>query len=162
MNLRITQADFANPRDARGILTVLDSYAVDPKGGRQSLPHDVQERLVPMLREQSNALVLLALADEEPIGIAVCFFGLSTFRASPLLNLHDLAVLPQYRGKGVGKALLRAAEEHARGKGCCRMTLEVQDDNTRARTLYSSFGFEDFVVGNSAATRLLAKPLGAL
>jgi GNAT superfamily N-acetyltransferase len=60
----------------------------------------------------------------------------------------------------VGRALLSAAEEHARGKGCCKLTLEVRDDNAPARALYGRFGFEDFVVGGtSAATRFLAKPL---
>jgi ribosomal protein S18 acetylase RimI-like enzyme len=58
--------------------------------------------------------------------------------------------------------LLAAAEEHARRSGCCKLTLEVQDDNKRARSLYQSFGFEDFVVGKSAPTRFLAKKLPPL
>jgi len=160
MTLRIRLADLADPCDALAIVTVIDSYASDPRGGGQPLPQDVRERLVPALRDHPTALVLLAFAHDEPIGIAVCFVGFSTFRARPLLNIHDLAVLAQHRGKGVGKALLRAAEEHARRKGCCKMTLEVQDANTRARTLYQHFGFEDFVVGDSA-TRFLTKPLDA-
>src|SRR5688572_14329373 len=96
-----------------------------------------------------------ALADEEPVGVAVCFFGFSTFNARPLLNIHDLAVLPQYRGLGAGRALLQAAEEHARREGCCKLTLEVQEDNTRARALYRRFGFADSAVGASAPTRFL-------
>jgi len=159
MNLRVREADFGDQRDADGIVTVLDSYASDPVGGGQPLARDVRDRLVPALRDHPTALVLLALADDEPVGIAVCFFGLSTFRARPLLNIHDLAVLPRHRGKGIGRALLHAAEEHARRKACCKMTLEVQDDNSQARILYRRFGFEDFVVGSSAATRFLAKPL---
>jgi ribosomal protein S18 acetylase RimI-like enzyme len=106
-----------------------------------------------------NALVLLAFADEQPVGLAVCFFGFSTFNARPLLNIHDLAVLPAYRGKGVGRALLVEAEKHARARGCCRLTLEVQDDNIRARSLYERFGFSAFVVGASAPTRFMGKPL---
>jgi ribosomal protein S18 acetylase RimI-like enzyme len=159
MDIRVSKADFADPRDAAGILTVVNSYASDPIGGGKPLPLDVRERLVPALREQPNALVLLAFADDEPVGIAVCFFGLSTFSARRLLNIHDLAVVPEYRGKGVGPALLQAVEDHARRERCCKLTLEVQDDNTRARTLYRRFGFEDFVVGNSAPTRFLTKPL---
>ena len=89
----------------------------------------------------------------------VCFFGLSTFQARPLLNIHDLAVVPEYLGKGIGRALLSAAETRARRHGCCRLTLEVQDDNQWARSLYESFGFEDFIVGNSAPTRFLSKAL---
>jgi GNAT superfamily N-acetyltransferase len=158
LDFRIREANFADARDAAGIVHVLDSYAGDPKGGGQPLPSDVKERVIAVLREHPTTLVLLALVDEEPIGIAVCFYGISTFRARPLLNVHDLAVLPHYRGHGVGRALLAAVEEHARRKGCCKLTLEVQDENARARTLYQQFGFEDFVVASSA-TRFLMKPL---
>ena len=160
MDLRIRQADLKNPRDGVAVVTILDSYAADPRGGGQALPRDVRERLVPALQEHPTTLVLLAFAGEEAIGIAVCFTGFSTFRARPLLNIHDLAVLPPYRGKGVGRALLAAAEDHARREGCCKMTLEVQDANSRARTIYQRFGFEDFVVADSA-TRFLTKPLDA-
>ena len=123
------------------------------------MAREVRDRLPSMLRDQANALVLLAFVDDRPVGVAVCFFAFSTFKALPLLNIHDLAVLPQHRGRGIGRALLEAAERHARAKGCCKLTLEVQDDNTRARNLYRRFGFNDFVVGNSAPTRFLAKTL---
>ncbi len=147
MDPDIRKADLANSRDAAAIVEVVNSYAVDPVGGGQPLPADVRERLIPALRSHPTTLVLLAFAGDEPAGIAVCFFGLSTFKARPLLNIHDLAVVPKYRGMGVGRALLHAAEEHARREGCCKLTLEVQDDNSRARALYQTFGFEDFVVG---------------
>ena len=158
MTLQVREADYADERDAEGILDVLDSYASAPVGGGQPLAPDVRERLIPMLRQHPTSLVLLAFVDDEPVGIAVCFFGLSSFRARPLLNIHDLAVLPQYHGQGVGQALLKAVEERARRKGCCKLTLEVLDDNARARELYRRFGFDDVVVGESA-TRFLAKPL---
>ena len=161
MNLSVREADFGDPRDSKGIVAVLDSYAVDRAGGGRALAPEVRDRLVPALRDHPTSLVLLALVDDEPVGIAVCFFGLSTFRARPLLNVHDLAVIPQYRGKGIGHALLSEAEQRARRKGCCKLTLEVQDDNAPARALYERFGFEDFVVGNSAPTRFLAKSLDA-
>lgn len=159
MNLRVFETDLADALAAEGMLDVLDSYASDPVGGGQPLAQDVRARLPSMLRELSTSLVLVAAADDRYVGVAVCFFSLSTFRAQPLLNVHDLAVVPEYRGKGVGRALLQAAEDRARQKGCCKLTLEVQDDNTRARALYRSFGFEDFVVGSSAPTRFLAKSL---
>ena len=158
MTLQVREADYADERDAKGILDVLDSYASAPVGGGQPLAPDVRERLIPMLRQHPTSLVLLAFVDDEPVGIAVCFFGLSSFRARPLLNIHDLAVLPQHHGQGVGQALLKTVEERARRKGCCKLTLEVLDDNARARELYRRFGFDDVVVGESA-TRFLAKPL---
>lgn len=161
MSVRVFEADLANPRDAEGMLDVLDSYASDPVGGGQALPQDVRTRLPSSLRELPTSLVLLAAVGDRYLGVAVGFFSLSTFRAQPLLNIHDLAVLPEYRGRGVGRALLQAAEDRARLAGCCKLTLEVQDDNARARGLYRSFGFEDFVVGTSAPTRFLAKKLTA-
>jgi ribosomal protein S18 acetylase RimI-like enzyme len=158
MGLVIREANFADAADAAAVVTVLDSYASDPAGGSRPLPREVRERLVPALRDHPTALVLLAFVGPAPVGIAVGFFGLSTFQARPLLNIHDLAVVAAYRGTGVGRALLREAENRALGRGCCKLTLEVQDANARARGLYASFGFEDFVVAGSP-TRFLSKAL---
>jgi len=154
----IREADFADPSDGEAIVALLDSYASDPVGGGRPLDPDVRARLVPGLRSHPTALVLLAFRGARPVGIATCFFGFSTFSARPLLNVHDLAVVPECRGGGVGRRLLEAAEARARARGCCKLTLEVQDDNRRARGLYASFGFVDFVVAGSA-TRFLTKPL---
>ena len=156
MNLFVRPANLADPRDANSIILLLNSYAVEPVGGGKPLPRDVEERLIPALRNIPSALVLLALSDDAAIGIAVCFVGFSTFRARPLLNIHDLAVLPQHRGKGAGFALLQAAEDYARRQGCCRVTLEVLESNSGARALYRRFGFDD-----STISRFLVKPLDA-
>lgn len=82
-----------------------------------------------------------------------------TKHARPLLNIHDLAVVPEWRGKGIGRALLEAAEASAVRRGCCKLTLEVLDDNQSARALYDRYGFVDFVIVESAPTRFLCKPL---
>ena len=158
-SLRIVETDLSDSQDAGALLAVLDSYASDPVGGGVPFSEEVRSRLVPMLRAQPTALLLLAWEDTEAVGAAVCFFGMSTFRAAPLLNVHDLAVIPTHRGQGVGRGLLAAAEERARARGCCKLTLEVQDDNLRARRLYERFGFSDFVVGDSGPTRFLSKNL---
>ena len=159
MDLEIRVADLDDADDGAGIIEVLDTYASDPVGGGEPLSADVRRRLIPALRELRHALVFLAVSDGRPVGVATCFFGFSTFKACPLLNVHDLAVIPSHRGRGVGRRLLAAAEEHARARGCCKLTLEVQEDNLPARALYARFGFADFVVGNSAPTRFLSKPL---
>jgi len=158
MKLEVREADFSNPDHCAGIVEVLNSYAADPVGGGVPLTPQVRELLVPALWNIPHALVLLAFADQQAVGIAVCFLGFSTFQARPLLNIHDLAVVPEYRGRGIGRTLLSAAEAHALRRGCCKLTLEVQDDNRRARKLYESFGFADFVV-NDSATRFLSKSL---
>ena len=160
MILQVRLASLDDPLDAAGIIEMLNSYASDPVGGGKPLSQEVRDRLVPALRDHANALALLAFADGQPVGVAVCFIGLSTFQARPLLNVHDLAVVPAYRGKGIGRALLVEAERQAVTRACCKLTLEVQDDNRPARALYERFGFVDFVVAESAATRFLCKPLG--
>ena len=123
------------------------------------LSADVRARLLPGLRAHPTTLVLLAFDGSRPTGLAIGFYGFSSFVARPLLNIHDLAVIPAERGNGVGRALLSAAEAAARAYGCCKLTLEVQDDNLPARTLYERFGFRDVKYGDSGPTRFLAKPL---
>jgi len=98
MHVAIVDADFDNAAHRAGILDVLNSYAADPVGGGETLGPDVRERLVPALRDHPTGLVLLAIAEERPVGIAVCFLGFSTFLARPLLNIHDLAVLQVWAG----------------------------------------------------------------
>lgn len=160
MTLEVVEADLDDAEHCQAVLEILDSYAADPVGMGRPLPPDVRERLVPGLRGHPTSMVLLARAEGRPVGIAVCFRGMSTFHARPLINIHDLAVLPDWRGRGAGRALLSAVEERARATGCCRVTLEVQDDNPRARRLYESIGFTSSVVGASRPTWFMAKPLG--
>src|SRR5512139_1987471 len=159
MNPVIRLADLGSPADATAVVAVLDSYASDPRGGSRPLSAEVKARLIPGLRTHPTTRVWLAFDGSEPIGLCVGFLGFSTFRARPLLNIHDLAVVPGRRGAGVGRALLTAAEAHARESGCCKLTLEVQDDNHPARTLYERFGFRDVVYGDSGPTRFLGKTL---
>jgi ribosomal protein S18 acetylase RimI-like enzyme len=157
--MEILLADLDDAAHASAVIDVLDSYASDPVGGGKPLAADVRARLVPALKTQSNAVIVLAFDGEMPVGLAVCFLGFSTFKARALLNVHDLAVIPKYRGRGIGRALLDFVERYARERDCCKLTLEVQDANARARGLYASFGFTDFVVGEASATRFLEKPL---
>ncbi len=159
VSLSIREARFEDPADEAAILHVLDTYAADPVGGSRPLTPAAQARLIPALRAHGQALALLAFDDGAPLGLAVCFFGVSTFQALPLLNIHDLAVVPSRRGQGIGRALLEAAEARALQRGCCKLTLEVQDSNGRARSLYERFGFTDYVLDEPAPTRFLCKAL---
>jgi GNAT superfamily N-acetyltransferase len=159
MPIAIREADLADPRQADSVVAVIDGYARDAFGGGKPLPAPVLERLIPGLRAHPTTLVLLALDGNDAVGVAVCFFGFSTFAARPLLNVHDLAVVPAARNRGGGRALLAAAEARARARGCCKLTLEVLDRNEPARALYAHVGFADAGLGESAFTRFLVKPL---
>jgi GNAT superfamily N-acetyltransferase len=110
-------------------------------GDGAALPEATRQRLVPALRKFPGVLILLAWDGEHPVGTAVCFTGFSTFRARPLINIHDLAVLPSHRRLGVGTRLLEAVANEARARGCCKLTLEVREDNLAAQALYRKAGF---------------------
>jgi ribosomal protein S18 acetylase RimI-like enzyme len=138
----VRQADLDQPDDGRRIVELLDMYAREPIGQAAPLAEDVCQRLVHGLRDHPTTLVLLAMDHGNAVGIAVCFFGYSTFAARPLLNIHDLAVRPESRCRGAGRSLLQAAQQHAVQRGCCKMTLEVREDNQGARRLYRDFGFQ--------------------
>jgi ribosomal protein S18 acetylase RimI-like enzyme len=158
--VQVRPADFGDPADAAAIVFLLNAYAADPRGGGKPLPDAVQGRLVAGLRQSPGSRAWLAFDGRDAVGVCVGFVGYSTFQALPLLNIHDLAVLPGQRGRGTGRALLTAAEAQALAEGCCKLTLEVQDDNTPARRLYESFGFRDVRYGDSSPTRFLGKQLG--
>ncbi|TWT41560.1 GNAT family N-acetyltransferase [Botrimarina hoheduenensis] len=158
--LTIRVADLANTDDATSVVELTDAYSRDPLGDGKPLDPAVRERLIPALRAHPTTVVLLAFNDGQPIGIATCFVGFSTFAATPLLNVHDLAVLPGHRGLGVGRALLHAVDEEARSRGCCKVTLEVMPHNTPALTLYESHGFRPAMLHDGGdGGRIYAKPL---
>ncbi len=161
MNLVVRLADLQRAEDAAAVVEIIDGYARDPVGGGRPLPAAVRDRLPAALARHPTAVIFLAFVDAEPAGVAVCFEGFSTFHARPLLNIHDLAVNRDRRGQGIGRALLEAVEAEAVRRRCCRLTLEVQDENRRARRVYDRFGFTDFAVAGSA-TRFLCKALPEL
>ncbi len=139
--VEIVEAKLDRADHAQSIVDLTNAYALDPIGGGKALSDDVHDALISGLRAHPTTLVLLAYLDGEAVGLATCFWGFSTFAARPLLNLHDLAVLPKFRGLGVGRALLQAVEARARQRGCAKLTLEVREKNVRARGVYESEGY---------------------
>jgi GNAT superfamily N-acetyltransferase len=85
---------------------------------------------------------LLAFADELPAGFAIFFTNYSTFLARPGLYLEDLFVNPEFRGRGIGKALLLHLAALANERGCGRMEWSVLDWNQPAIDFYESLGAE--------------------
>jgi ribosomal protein S18 acetylase RimI-like enzyme len=135
------QAELDDPNDQRAIVELLDMYAREPMGQDGPLAPRIRRDVIPGLQAHPTTLVLLALNHNVPVGLAVCFRGFSTFQARPLLNIHDFAVHPDFRGRGVGLALMQAVEDEARRTSCCKLTLEVRLDNLPARKLYLRAGF---------------------
>lgn len=142
--MEIHIANLSDPRDATDIVKMLDAYARDPMGGGKPLSDEVKARLPGDLAAIAHCLVFLARMSGEPAGVAVCFQGYSTFAGKPLLNLHDFAVAPAFRGNGVARAMLERIAMEARRRGCCKITLEVLSGNSRAMSVYRKAGFDGY------------------
>jgi GNAT superfamily N-acetyltransferase len=83
--------------------------------------------------------------DGRPAGFALYFFDYSTWLGRPGLYLEDLFVHPEFRGMGIGKALLERVARIAIERKCARLKWEVLDWNTPAIDFYKAMGaeFED-------------------
>jgi len=77
---------------------------------------------------------------DKPAGFALFFSNYSTFLAKPGLYLEDLFVQPEFRGRGIGKALLLHLAKLANARGCGRMEWSVLDWNEPAIAFYESLG----------------------
>jgi GNAT superfamily N-acetyltransferase len=71
-----------------------------------------------------------------------------------LINIHDLVVLPGHRGHGVARQLLDAIAAKGRSTGCCKLTVETQENNRRARRVYEAAGFAQTVYEPAAGVVL--------
>ena len=154
MTLKIITADYHNPAHRKALTTLLNEYACDPMGGGHVLEESVLEALPDALASTAGAVTFLADDDQQFIGLLNAFRGFSTFRAKPLLNIHDVYVAPKFRGIGISHHLLQAAEQHALETNCCKMTLEVLSGNTSAQASYRRFGFHSYSLDAETGTAL--------
>ena len=86
--------------------------------------------------------VTMAEWDGQPAGFALWFLNFSTWEGKPGIYLEDLFVLPAYRGKGIGKALLQHLAMLAVKEGWTRFVWQVLDWNTPAIEFYKAMGAE--------------------
>lgn len=144
----IILADYSNPAHAQAVVSMLDAYAKDPMGGGEGISEEVKEDLIKEMDKRDHVFSLLAFDGDQPVGVANCVEGFSTFAAKPLMNIHDIAVIPEYRGQGVAQKLLEEVKTLAQFRGCVKLTLEVLDKNNRAKKAYESFGFKPYELGD--------------
>ena len=134
-------ADFNNPAHASAVVYLLNEYAKDPMGGGEELSDFAKTNLVNEMAKRSGVYAILAFVNGNSAGLANCIEGFSTFACKPLLNIHDMVVLAEYRGQGISSQLLKKAEELATSLGCCKLTLEVLEGNKTAQAAYVANGF---------------------
>lgn len=98
---------------------------------------DIRESL---FGAQPHAEAVIARVGSEAVGFAVWFYTYSTFLARPGLYLEDVFVLPAWRGRGIGRALLGHLARLAVARGCGRMEWSVLDWNEPAIGFYRRIG----------------------
>ncbi|MDH6165080.1 GNAT superfamily N-acetyltransferase [Variovorax boronicumulans] len=141
MSIETLIVDYRDTAQAAALVDLLDSYARDPAGGGTPLDAAVREGLPAALAARPQAFSVLAFDGDTPVGLVNCIEGFSTFACKPLVNVHDVVVLPSHRGQRVAQQMFALVEQEARKRGACKLTLEVLSGNAPALRAYEREGF---------------------
>ena len=144
MSIETLIADYRDAAQAAAVVDLLDTYARDPAGGGTPLDAAVREGLPAALAARPQAFSVLAFDGDKPVGLINCIEGFSTFACKPLVNVHDVVVLPSHRGQRVAQRMFARVEEEARKRGACKLTLEVLSGNAPALRSYEREGFAGY------------------
>jgi diamine N-acetyltransferase len=129
----------ARPNDAALIFALVRELA-----DYERLAHEVdatQDQIsAALFGDQPKLFCDIASWQSEPVGFAIWFFNFSTFRGRHGLYLEDIFVRPAFRGKGIGKALMRHLARHCVDKGLARFEWTVLDWNKPSIEFYRSIG----------------------
>ena len=129
---------FANKKDCGKILDFIKQLAE-----YENMSSDVvatEKLLQEWIFEKQKAEVIFALENEKEVGFALFFHNFSTFLGRAGIYLEDLFVLPEYRGKGYGKGLLKQLAKIAVERGCGRLEWSCLDWNKPSIDFYLSLG----------------------
>lgn len=129
---------FATEKDTELILDFIKGLAEYEKMENEVVA--TPEILKEWIFEKQKAEVIFALDDEKEIGFALFFHNFSTFLGRSGIYLEDLFVLPEYRGKGHGKALLKELAKITVERGCGRLEWCCLDWNKPSIDFYLSLG----------------------
>jgi ribosomal protein S18 acetylase RimI-like enzyme len=135
--------DFENPEHLNALAELTNHYMEDPMGDSPPLNKLQQLRLIDGLANHPTSEVQFAIFENQIVGLTTCFMNFSTFYVKPYLYIHDLVVLNEFRGKGIGKALMENLINISIERKYCKLTLEVREDNKVAQSVYKSLGFEE-------------------
>jgi len=131
----------ATPEDVPTLVRLIKALAEF-----EQLSHEVTGSAEDLRRslfgERPYAEAVLAWVDENPVGMALFFHNFSTFLVKPGIYLEDLFVLPEYRRRGIGRALLMHVGNLALARGCGRFEWNVLDWNAPAIEFYQRMGAE--------------------
>ena len=149
---------FATEDDVPVILELIKQLAEYEKAAERVVA--TEEMLRASLFKRRYAEVLLAETGEQVVGFALFFHSFSTWLGQPGIFLEDLFVLPNERGKGYGKSLLKHLACIAADRGCGRLEWNCLDWNKPSIDFYRSLGAEP--MNDWTAYRLEGATLEAL
>jgi len=101
-----------------------------------------EEILKEWIFEKKRAEVLFPCVDGKPVGYALFFHNFSTFLGRAGIYLEDLCIIPEYRGRGYGKATLKKLAQITVDRGCGRLEWCCLDWNQPSIAFYLSLGAE--------------------
>lgn len=133
-----TEIRFATEQDVSLIFNFVKALAEYEKMSDQVVANE--DILREWIFEKKKAEVLFAMEDGKEIGFALFFHNFSTFLGRAGIYLEDLFVIPEYRGRGHGKALIRELARITVERGCGRLEWCCLDWNRPSIDFYLSLG----------------------
>jgi GNAT superfamily N-acetyltransferase len=135
--LRVWRADAAEAGDVARLIAEFGAWFGNGGPGEQEIRASVER-----IMAGGDGEYLIGAADgEEPAGVCQLRFRWSVWKSAEDCWLEDLFVRQDARRSGLGRALVEAAVERARERGCKRIELDVNEDNASALALYEACGF---------------------
>ncbi len=101
MDVNVVNIDYNHPQQAQDMIDLLACYALDLMGGASPLMEETKANLAQELAKLPHAFTLICYVDNQPAGLMNCFEAFSTFKCKPIINIHDVIVLPEFRGLGL-------------------------------------------------------------
>ncbi len=138
----ITRISLSDPTDRSSLQQLINQFATSEAGGGEAIAPGLLHDLPDQLAACPTYIGLLARVNGESVGLLNSFWSVSTFKARPLINIHDVTINPAFQSRGIGAKMFAKLESIGREMNCCKLTLEVLDGNRRASALYERLGFE--------------------
>ena len=136
--MKNTEIRFATERDIALILDFIKDLAEYEKMSDLVVADETMLR--EWIFEKQKAEVIFALEEGKEVGIALFFYNFSTFLGRAGIHLEDRFVLPEYRGRGHGKALIKEVARIAVERECGRLEWCCLDWNKPSIDFYKSLG----------------------
>ena len=135
--MKVWRADTAEADDVARLIAEFGQW-----WGKNVVPEFEVRASVERIMAGDDGEYLLGAVDGAPVGVCQLRFRWSVWKSAEDCWLEDLFVREEARRSGLGRALVEAALERARERGCKRIELDVNEDNSAARALYEACGFQ--------------------